>query len=239
MSLRREELRRLGSETLAQLLEGRLIQGTAAALDRLGLADHPLLMAALSHENPQALSDLHNLLADHELPNLLMQAGGILYGLLPGQEATVGLLGELLPLGSRVGVSGIFEDPTKTPTAAQQARWAMGSATAERPISRHGDSGALFGPRSRDEAQMMVDHVLGAIIDYDNEADTDLVHSLRVFLECNRSWKLAASKLFVHKQTLIYRMHRVEEFTGRKLSETTDVVDFWLALRAYEIIGDS
>jgi purine catabolism regulator len=38
----------------------------------------------------------------------------------------------------------------------------------------------------------------------------------------------------VHKQTLVYRMHRVEELTGRDLRDTADVVQFWLALRALE-----
>jgi purine catabolism regulator len=36
----------------------------------------------------------------------------------------------------------------------------------------------------------------------------------------------------VHKQTLVYRMRRVEELTGRRLDRTEDVAELWLALRA-------
>jgi purine catabolism regulator len=239
MWLNREELRRLGAETLGQLLEGRLIQGTAGALARLGIEGHRLVMLALAHDDPSALADLHNVLADQEIPNLLQPSGALLYALVPGEDTILDQMPMLLPPGSRAGVSDVFDDPTKSPTAAQQAKWALGSASAERPISHHGESALLLGPRSREEAQMTVEYVLGPVIDYDKENETDLVHSLRVFLECNRSWKQAAELLFVHKQTLIYRIHRVEELTGRKLNQTTDVVDLWLALRAHESIGNS
>jgi purine catabolism regulator len=239
MWLSREELRRLGSETLGQLLEGRLIQGTAEALGRLGVVDRSLAMFALAHTDLEALGDLHNVLADQEIPNLLLQSGELLYALIPADPSTVAEMTALLPEGSRAGISEVFDDPTKSPTAAQQAKWALGASTAERPVSHHGESTLLFGPRSREEAQMTVEHVLGPIIAYDKENETDLVNSLRVFLECNRSWKQAAELLFVHKQTLIYRMRRVEELTGRKLNETTDVVDIWLALRAHGTIGDT
>ena len=67
-------------------------------------------------------------------------------------------------------------------------------------------------------------------INYDELALT------KEFLDSNRSWKQAAETLFVHKQTLIYRMRRVEELTGQRLNNTSDVVHLWLALRAYEII---
>jgi PucR family transcriptional regulator, purine catabolism regulatory protein len=72
------------------------------------------------------------------------------------------------------------------------------------------------------------------VIAYDRAHATELVRSLGVFLENNRSWQRSAKVLHVHKQTLVYRMHRIEELTGRDLRDTADVVQFWLALRALE-----
>jgi purine catabolism regulator len=141
-----------------------------------------------------------------------------------------------MPANTFVGVGASFGDPTKAPTAAQQAKWALGTTSEEQKVAHHGETTTRFGPRSREEAQMTVEQVLGSIIEYDAANATELVHSLRIFLECNRSWKQAAELLFVHKQTLIYRMRRVEELTGRKLNLTTDVVDLWLALRAHEMV---
>lgn len=231
------EQRRLGTETLAQLMHGRLIQGTAGALQRLQIAGKPMIMFALNHDDPRVFHDFHYVLADCSIPNLLLNTGEMLFALVPAEGGTSRDVCELLPAGARAGISDTFTDPTQAPTAAEQAKWALGSTTAGRPIARHGEDAPLFGARSRAEATAIVHQVLGSVLEYDKNNETELVYSLRVFLECNRSWKDAAARLFVHKQTLIYRMRRVEELTGRRLSETADVVDLWLALRAHEIVG--
>ena len=51
-----------------------------------------------------------------------------------------------------------------------------------------------------------------------------------------RSWQRCALALHVHRQTVIYRMRRVEQLTGRSLSETGDIATLWLALSALEIL---
>lgn len=234
----REELRRLGSETMTQLMEGRLIQGTAGALDQLGVSDEPLSVLAIAEpQNSHSIGDLHNTLADERIPNLLLQRGDLLYALLAGEETLAARVAELLPEGTRVGSSEVFNDPTLVPTAAQQAKWALGAATAERPFANHGAATSRFGPRSPAEAKVTVQQVLGPLLEYDAQHDTDLVESLRVFLQCNRSWKRATAELFIHKQTLVYRIRRIEELTGRKLNDTSDVAELWLALRATEMLG--
>jgi PucR family transcriptional regulator, purine catabolism regulatory protein len=234
----REERRRLGSETLAQLMEGRLIQGTAGALKRLGFEEGgPLVMLAMAEGDGQSIGDLHNLLADAGIPNQLLRRDGVLYALLVDEEDATSRIAELLPPGTRAGASEAFDDPTNAPTASQQAKWALGAATAERPIAHHGKVSSLFGPRSPAEAQMTVAQVLGPIVEYDAEHGTELLHSLRVFLQNNRSWKRSTDELFVHKQTLVYRMRRIEELTGRRLNDTSDVAELWLALRAEETVA--
>jgi hypothetical protein len=73
-------------------------------------------------------------------------------------------------------------------------------------------------------------------LEYDTEHSAELVHSLDEFLQANRSWQRAAKALFVHKQTLVYRMKRVEELTGRRLDDTGHVAELWFALRALELV---
>ncbi len=66
--------------------------------------------------------------------------------------------------------------------------------------------------------------------DYDAEHQSDLVHTLAVFLETSCSWSRAASRLHVHVNTLRYRIKRVEEITGRDFGRFADRVDLFLAL---------
>jgi purine catabolism regulator len=81
-----------------------------------------------------------------------------------------------------------------------------------------------------------VRHVLGALLDYDRMHEAELVKSLRVFLSHNRSWKNSAAELHIHKQTLVYRMRRVEELTGRKIGDTGTIAELWMAISALELL---
>jgi hypothetical protein len=72
--------------------------------------------------------------------------------------------------------------------------------------------------------------VLGALLDYDAEQHGDLVHTLRVFLECSASPARAAKVLHVHVNTLRNRITRASELLGIDLTDFTNQVDIYLAL---------
>jgi hypothetical protein len=76
------------------------------------------------------------------------------------------------------------------------------------------------------------DRLLGPVADYDERHHAELLSTLRVFLECDGSWNACASRLYVHVNTVRYRIGRIEELTGRNLSSLPDRVDFFLALRS-------
>ncbi len=73
--------------------------------------------------------------------------------------------------------------------------------------------------------------LLAPLLDYDREHGTELVRTLRVFLDCSGSWTKAADAIFVHVNSLRYRIRRVEELTGRDLSSLADQAALLLALR--------
>jgi DNA-binding PucR family transcriptional regulator len=76
------------------------------------------------------------------------------------------------------------------------------------------------------------DHLLGPLADYDERHDAELLLTLRSFLACDGSWSACAQRLYVHVNTVRYRIGRIEALTGRDLSALPDRVDFFLALRA-------
>jgi hypothetical protein len=73
--------------------------------------------------------------------------------------------------------------------------------------------------------------LLSPLFDYDADHGTELVRTLRVFLDCSGSWTKAAETMFVHVNSLRYRMRRVEELTGRDLGSLADQAALLLALR--------
>jgi purine catabolism regulator len=88
-----------------------------------------------------------------------------------------------------------------------------------------------------DEAlKLYCDSVLGPIEEGDEEYGGELLRSLEAFIEQNGQWERAAREVYCHRHTLRYRMRRVEELTGRDLSRAHDRIEFWLALRARELV---
>ena len=65
---------------------------------------------------------------------------------------------------------------------------------------------------------------------------TPLLATLDAFLAHQRSWQRTADALQVHRQTVLYRIRKFEEITGRTTSETGDIAELWLALRAQSLL---
>ena len=102
-----------------------------------------------------------------------------------------------------------------------------------------GSYGLLLGLQDTLSLEVFYDSVLGKLREYDQQNSSDLVKSLACFLEANGHWGEAAERLYVHRHTLRYRMKRVEEITGRDLDSSQDRMEFWLALKAKELIDQS
>ena len=89
-----------------------------------------------------------------------------------------------------------------------------------------------------DEAlKLYCESVLGPIEAGDEEYGGELLRSLEAFIAQNGQWERAAREVYCHRHTLRYRMRKVEELTGRDLSRANDRIEFWLALRARELVG--
>ena len=170
------------------------------------------------------------------MPHLLRPGDSdqIALALLSAERAAVALLLETLPDDCCAGLSEAITPPEGIANAAREARWALQSAVPERSrLLRYGESSSWT--LTLDRSEELAEHVLGELIHYDRTHQTDLVRTLAVLLRNNRSPMRTAAELFIHRQTLVYRMRRIEELTTRSLSSTKDVVDFWLALRAIEV----
>jgi hypothetical protein len=75
------------------------------------------------------------------------------------------------------------------------------------------------------------ERLLGPLLAYDQRHKAELLPTLREFLACSGSWNACAARMYVRVNTVRYRIHRMEELTGRDLSSLDDQVDFFLALR--------
>jgi purine catabolism regulator len=228
---------RLGRELFVQMLDRSVDPSSALRqLREHGMSPEEIVVVGFRPPAPEDDEALHHALAQRQVAHLVLWDRQCALAAVPnsatGLEAVRGALGPDVALG----VSDPLGRPDRAPDAAREARWANTAARAlSREVVRYGEGTPLFLPRTLGEAATAAERVLGPVVSYDADHATELVHSLAVFLAHNRSWQRAAEALHVHKQTLVYRMHRVEELTGRDLRETADVVELWLALQAREL----
>ncbi len=68
-------------------------------------------------------------------------------------------------------------------------------------------------------AEAMVGAVLGPLLDYDARHHGDLVRTVEVLAGCGWSASRAAPRLFLLRNSVLYRRARIEEITGRSLDD--------------------
>jgi sugar diacid utilization regulator len=77
---------------------------------------------------------------------------------------------------------------------------------------------------------------VGPVIDYDKDHGTQLLETLRAYMECDRNVQEVAQLLHVHKHTVRYRLRRVTELTGLDVTKFEDAAQLYLAVRATELL---
>ncbi|MEV7284982.1 PucR family transcriptional regulator [Streptomyces sp. NPDC093252] len=233
----REHERRLGSELLAQLLDARVDPGAAReelAAHRLPAED--LVVLAVPQEDVADQRDLHLALSRRRVPHLLLNRSDLLLALLADRPGEVAAVHQRLGPGTPVGLSGRCA-LERISDARDEAVWSLALArTSAGGLVRYGDETGFTVLRSHAEARAVVDRVLGPLTAYDRANGTELLGTLRAFLVNRRSWQRTAAALNIHKQTVMYRVQRVEELTGRRLAETADITELWIAFQAHALL---
>jgi hypothetical protein len=93
-----------------------------------------------------------------------------------------------------------------------------------------GSAAALLAHVPDEVRAAFVQRILGPVLEHDRRTDADLLETLRVFLSASGSWVRTAEVMHLHPNSVRYRIARVEELTGRRLSVMTDRVDLHLAV---------
>jgi hypothetical protein len=155
--------------------------------------------------------------------------GDALVAIIPG-DPSADALAALCQLGPEAtcGISEQVDSPELLPRGVRQAEQAIDlglrlGRTGQpvrydqlgiyRLLCTIGDMQHLMG-FARD--------VLGPLLDYDTQHRTGLVHTLSVYLHQHGSHKQSARKLYLHTNTVAYRIARIETITGLDLNDPDD-----------------
>jgi DNA-binding PucR family transcriptional regulator len=82
-----------------------------------------------------------------------------------------------------------------------------------------------------------VHHVLGTVLDYDEQRGTDLVGTLHAYFAAGQSPTRAASSLHIHPNTVQQRLDRVTALVGDGWQTPERALDIQVALRLLSALG--
>ena len=151
-------------------------------------------------------------------------------------------IGQRIDAELRAGAGGPV-DAASVGRSMREARYALQVCRLEgwqyAGFEQLGTYRLLLSMTEPDALRAFADALLAPLDAYDAEHGGELLASLQAFLQHNARWETAASQLYVHRHTLRYRMRKVEELTGRDLTNSFDRMEFWLALRARDLLAAS
>ena len=81
--------------------------------------------------------------------------------------------------------------------------------------------------------QRFANEVLNPIIQYEKKAHTQLMETMWAYFECDCNLQRTADKLFSHKNTVKYRLQRVEQLTGKSFTNRYQCQELYNALMIY------
>lgn len=99
------------------------------------------------------------------------------------------------------------------------------------------DTTKLLYPLKNDkEINIYYKNTIQKIIDYDKEHDMDLLDTLKTYFRYNMNKKNTSIKLFIHVETLRYRLSRIEDITGYDTSDIEGIFALKMGLKLKTIM---
>lgn len=238
----------LAQEFVRSVSEGATASDIAQQMHVIGLpvGMRYIAIAAAVSEDILRLGEVRQLVREISAPT--MSAIGITDGeviaivpaeedLTPTIERTVDILAPgLAGTGLSVGVSSLVaaRDIRSAVEEAKHARQLAARRNDDRYVVGHEELATLvllLAGVPDDVRLMFRSRLLTPLTEYDDVHKSDLIATLSAFLDTNGSWTKCAEQMHLHVNSVRYRIQRIEELTGRDLSQLEDRVEFYLALR--------
>ena len=121
------------------------------------------------------------------------------------------------------------------------ANFALRAAPASVALVTQKDLGAyslLMANQPRPILESFASSVLGSILERDEDRGSDLLPSVRAFVEAGGRWEEAAQTLGIHRHTLRYRINQAQELIERDLFSSEDRMEIWLACKALDLLEE-
>ncbi|MFJ8146535.1 PucR family transcriptional regulator [Streptomyces sp. NPDC096048] len=241
-------------ENRARLLAAGLLDGTTRIADLpeaaqvLGLPEQGCYVVVAVNGRHPARSDAARAAAVAPGVRVHWHAGDeVDYGIvlvgtgddgLPGPEDAESGPRAVLP-GIRIGVGTPVDGLASVGDARRHADTALDICPETGGTVRLADHlPAALVVASPELGRALADKVLGSLLRLEPADREVLLDTLTTWLDCDGSAQRAGERLYCHRNTVLNRLRRCEQLTGRSLARPADVVEMSLALTARRVLRD-
>lgn len=142
--------------------------------------------------------------------------------------------------GGRVGVSSVFVRPAGIFAALEQARLARRCSDSAGSVTRYDAAPvSVLLVRLPDAGRLAAQQILGPVIALPADERHNLLSTLDTWFACHGSTTAAAARLHYHRNTVLYRLRRIQDLTGRDFSDPIHAAELYVGLRAHQLLGSS
>lgn len=142
----------------------------------------------------------------------------------------------------QISISRLYSDLSGLSEGYRQARETLQinkQLGLTKPVVHYDDLGVyrlLVRIDDLDEIKRFCEERLGKLLAYDRRHGTELMTTLNAIIAANGNLNLAARQLFIHYNTLRYRVKKIEALTGIHLDSWHSMSETIVALKAYQIL---
>ncbi|MFI9387215.1 PucR family transcriptional regulator [Kutzneria sp. NPDC052558] len=155
-----------------------------------------------------------------------------------GAAGSVGTVREAMRSATgRVGLSPVYDQLSHSPLAVRLAHVALTASPPGSPgVVGYGDRPLQTLVASAPEtARDMARIVLGGLLELPEESRRLLLDTLDVWCRAGGNVNRSAELLYCHRNTVRHRLARIEELTGRSLSDPLGIAETLMATHAHRL----
>ncbi|MCB1272964.1 MAG: helix-turn-helix domain-containing protein [Leucobacter sp.] len=235
--------RELAAELIADVLSGSLSEADAAGRLRVVGVDPEVpfrvLLGWTNSEEPASkrlrMDSIFALMGDQQAPFLRVHVGRNVLMIVPDDVAVERLANnlyrQLKELGETAGLG--VSRPHTGGSGLRAAYYEALAATQSGDGVQH--PGQLDFPRLLALAntalplEVIAHQQLQPLIDYDRTHNSELLHTLRTYLALDRDTAATCEALFIHRNTLRYRLKHITEQLRVDIESTAATTSLWLS----------
>ncbi|PBC76954.1 PucR-like helix-turn-helix protein [Streptomyces sp. TLI_235] len=140
--------------------------------------------------------------------------------------------------GARVGIGTVVEELGEIGAARHAADIALRTCTADGDVALlHERLPAALVVSLPGFGSALVDRALGPVLELDHQDRESMLSTLAAWLDSAGSAQRAGARLFCHRNTVLNRLRRYEQLSGRSLNHPRALVELSLALDAHRLLS--